>query len=179
MNFRSATDEEFYLTEILRDDKDAYLKHMLNREISDNTFNIPFPYLEDDAVTWLKMKEQETTRNARPVTFAIREKSGFLIGSVGFDGMVVGQDESAELGYWLAKPYWGQGIMTSAVQKVCELGFRELGLRFISAHVFVHNLGSQKVLKKAKFQKEAYLEQQFLKNGEKIDALRYGLFRKL
>lgn len=178
MNFHIRIDEEFYLTQISLDDKDAYLKHLKDREISDNTFNIPYPYRDEDAVTWLKMKEQETEMNGRPVTFAIRDQSGLLLGSVGFDGMTIGQDENAELGYWLAKPYWGRGIMTAAVIRVCDIGFKELGLKYIKAHVFVPNLGSQKVLKKAKFQKEAYLEKQFLKNGETIDALRYGLFRR-
>jgi ribosomal-protein-alanine N-acetyltransferase len=178
MNFRVPIDEQFYLTEILLRDKEAYLSLMAERDISDNTLNIPFPYREEDAITWLKLKEEETSLNGRPVTFAIRNDSDRLIGSVGFDGMTIGPDESAELGYWLGKPHWGRGIMTRAVVRVCEIGFQDLGLKSIKAHVFVTNLGSQKVLKKANFQKEAYLEKQFLKNGEHIDALRYGLFKK-
>lgn len=41
--------------------------------------------------------------------------------------------DTAELGYWLAEPYWGRGLMTEAVRAVTRYAFDELGLFRIEA----------------------------------------------
>ena len=58
-----------------------------------------------------------------------------------------GQDiyrQSAELGYWLGRPYWGRGIMTQAVSQICSLGFSQLPIRRIFAEPFARNLASRR-----------------------------------
>ncbi|EFJ08235.1 hypothetical protein SELMODRAFT_131939 [Selaginella moellendorffii] len=58
----------------------------------------------------------------------------------------------AELGYVLARRYWGRGIMTAAVTAAVEQGFRELqSIARIEAIVFRENAASQRVLIKAGF----------------------------
>jgi RimJ/RimL family protein N-acetyltransferase len=37
-----------------------------------------------------------------------------LISGLGFDALTIGKSHRAEIGYWLAKPYWGRGIMTAS-----------------------------------------------------------------
>ena len=54
----------------------------------------------------------------------------------------------AELGYLLARPYWGQGLMTEAVQLTVAHGFMALGLTQIFAWVDAENRQSQRVLEK-------------------------------
>ena len=50
---------------------------------------------------------EATAKHGHPVHFAIRGDDDQLIGGCGFDGLTYGH--RAEVGYWLAKPYWGQG----------------------------------------------------------------------
>jgi len=54
----------------------------------------------------------------------------------------------AEIGYVLAKAYWGKGIMTEAASKVLEYGFNEMGLERIEARCLVENIGSERVMQK-------------------------------
>lgn len=163
-----------HLTEILRSDAKSFIEHMKCRQIYQNTINIPFPYLASDADWWVDQKEAELLRTSRPVVYAIRNPNHQLIGVCGFDGMIPYEDFRAELGYWLAEDYWGKGLMTEVVKELCTIGFSELGLSKITAHVFAHNLGSQRVLEKCSFQKEGYLRSHFKKDGKLIDGLCFG-----
>ena len=91
-----------------------------------------------------------------------------------------GQDvyrESAELGYWLGRPYWGKGIMTEAVGRICALGFARLPIRRIFAEPFARNLGSRRVLEKNGFQLEGIMRQGAVKQGEGLDYCMYALLR--
>jgi ribosomal-protein-alanine N-acetyltransferase len=54
----------------------------------------------------------------------------------------------AEIGYVLAKPYWGQGYATEAASVVLRFGFVQLGLRLIEAHAFSENVASLRVMAK-------------------------------
>ena len=78
----------------------------------------------------------------------VQGEKGELIGGCGFDGLRIGKTHGAEIAYWLAKPYWGRGIMTAAVRRVCEHGVAEFGLVKIIAHVFDFNIASARVLEK-------------------------------
>lgn len=167
----------YSLTEFLPRDWEAYVEHMRCKTISDNTLGIPYPYAKEDAEWWIHEKIKETSLNKKPVTFAIRDPKGKLLGSAGLDGMVVGEDFRAELGYWLSDKYWGQGIMTNAVTVLCSYAFDELYLEKITASVFATNLGSKKVLEKSGFKQEGLLRKHVKKNGQLIDSYIYASFK--
>ncbi|MCI0642764.1 MAG: GNAT family N-acetyltransferase [Gemmataceae bacterium] len=127
---------------------------------------------------WLTLVAQITTQQGQPVQFAIRYMDDNLIGGCGFDGFQVGKSHRAGIGYWLAKPFWGRGIMTAVVQRVCQHAFDEFGgLVKITAHVFSHNPASARVLEKCGFVQEGLLRKHFLKNGTLIDAKLFALLR--
>lgn len=56
-------------------------------------------------------------------TFAIREKEGKIIGAIGIHDR---GDDKAELGYWIALPYWNKGFATEAAKAVLNFGIKEL-----------------------------------------------------
>jgi RimJ/RimL family protein N-acetyltransferase len=101
-----------------------------------------------------------------------------MIGAVGADNLEPGIDYKAEIGYWLAKPYWGRGIMTDAVGAFIEYAFDEFQLEKLVAHVFDLNTGSTGVLEKNGFQLEGRLRKHYLKNGGMVDARVYGLLKE-
>ncbi|MDR0868028.1 MAG: GNAT family N-acetyltransferase [Planctomycetota bacterium] len=57
-----------------------------------------------------------------------------------------------ELGYWIAKPYWGRGLMPEAVREVLRHGFADLGLDAIWCGYYAGNEQSRRVQEKCGFQ---------------------------
>jgi RimJ/RimL family protein N-acetyltransferase len=169
--------DQVHLSEFQASDKDALVSHLNDRDIYDRTLRIPFPYTDADADEWLALVAKITQQQGRQVHFAIRSADDSLIGGCGFDGFQVGKSHRAEVGYWLARPFWGRGIMTVVVQRVCQHAFEELGLAKITAHVFSHNPASARVLEKCGFQQEGFLRKHFLKDGRFIDARLFGLLK--
>lgn len=162
--------EKIHLAEFAPSDEAACLEHLQEKEIYDRTLRIPFPYTAEDFRAWLQIVEQTTAEQGRAVHWAIRDESGSLIGGCGFDNLQIGKSHRAELGYWLAKPYWGRGIMTAVVRRLCDLAIAEFGVTKITAHVFADNPASAKVLQKCGFQKEGYLRKHYVKDGQYLDA---------
>ncbi|MBP5272123.1 MAG: GNAT family N-acetyltransferase [Clostridia bacterium] len=92
-----------------------------------------------------------------PETYAIVFKeTGTVIGSIGLmqgkqSHLELSEDE-AELGFWVAVPYWGQGIMTEAATELIRHGFEDLGLSRIYCGYFEGNERSAAVQRKLGFQ---------------------------
>ncbi|WP_095011482.1 GNAT family N-acetyltransferase [Tsuneonella mangrovi] len=60
------------------------------------------------------------------------------------------RDGETELGYWLARPWWGRGLATEAARAVCDIASAIGHKRLIASH-FVDNPASGRVLRKAGF----------------------------
>jgi RimJ/RimL family protein N-acetyltransferase len=169
--------EQIHLSEFQPSDQVACVEHLREKEIYDRTLRIPYPYTEADFQEWLKIVEKTTQEQGRSVHWAIRQEDGLLVGGCGFDGVQVGKSHRAEIGYWLAKPFWGRGIMTAVVRRLCEFAIAEFGLVRITAQVFAHNPASARVLEKAGFQEEGYLRKHHLKDGHYFDARLFALVK--
>jgi RimJ/RimL family protein N-acetyltransferase len=172
-----AVNEHIHLTEVRPSDKAACVEHLNEKDIYDRTLRIPFPYTLAHAEQYLAVVEKNTRQNGQPANWAIRNEPGHLIGSIGFEGLAIGKSHKAEIGYWLAKPYWGRGIMTAVVHRACEFAFQQWGLARITAHVFALNAASARVLEKCGFVQEGYLRKHHQKDGQLLDARLYGLVR--
>ena len=169
--------DQVHLSEFRASDKDALIAHLDDRDIYDRTLRIPFPYTDAAANEWLALVAKITQQQGRAVHWAIRNADDALIGGCGFDGFQVGKSHRGEVGYWLARPFWGRGIMTVVVQRVCQHAFEEFGLSKITAHVFSHNPASARVLEKCGFQEEGFLRKHFLKDCQFLDARLFGLLK--
>jgi [ribosomal protein S5]-alanine N-acetyltransferase len=76
-----------------------------------------------------------------------------LIGTCGFCRWDK-QHHHAEVGYDLCPDYWGQGLMTEAIQALIRFDSEEMDLNRIEATAHTENERSQRVLLKLGFQKE-------------------------
>ncbi|HEX4142935.1 MAG TPA: GNAT family N-acetyltransferase [Pirellulales bacterium] len=161
------------LTDFRSSDKVALVEHLSDWEVYRRTLRIPRPYTDDDADRWLASLE----RSAHNVNWAVRDRSDYLIGGVGLEGDSATRSHRAEIGYWLARSHWGQGIMTAVVGAVCRHALDSLGLAKITAHVLPANEASTRVLLKNGFAQEGYFRRHFLKDGELIDTRAFGLLR--
>lgn len=57
-------------------------------------------------------------------------------------------DEHADIGYYLFKPYWGQGLATEAAKAALAFVFERLGAPRVDTHCDVRNAASAGVLEK-------------------------------
>lgn len=134
----------------------------------------PSPYMLKDAEEYVafSVNADETAGFQRVI-----EVNGEAAGNISIS---CGQDvyrKSAELGYWLAEPFWGNGIMPEAIRQVCEEAFRRYDIVRIYAEPFAWNSGSRRALEKAGFALEAVLKNSVYKNGNIGDSCIYSKFK--
>ena len=68
----------------------------------------------------------------------------------------------AEIGFDLARGYWGKGIMQEALMPVIEFGFKQMRLEKIEATVVQENVRTIRLLRKLNFESETDLRNQFI-----------------
>lgn len=82
----------------------------------------------------------------------VLKESGEPIGCMGYyacgeSNIPIGEND-AELGYWIAKPYWNQGLCTEALQAMIDWCFNEKGFQTLWSDFFVDNPASGRVMEK-------------------------------
>ena len=85
----------------------------------------------------------------------VLKETGEPIGCVGYlpagaSNLKIAPDEG-EVGYWIAKPYWNQGICTEALQLVIDHCFQEKGFKMLWGTFFTSNPASGRVMEKCGF----------------------------
>ena len=92
---------------------------------------------------------------SKPETYAVCLKDGKPIGSVGLhlNGStdMTNRDDECELGYWIGKPFWGQGLIPEASRELLRYAFEELGMRAVWCGYYDGNEKSRKVQAKLGF----------------------------
>ena len=121
-------------------DIDAFMALAGDLEVARMTCDIPHPLEHRAALRWLEPAAGETR-------YAI-VAGGRVIGGAGY---FVRDSGVGELGFWLGRPWWGQGIATAAARDVVAMGFERDRLPAFSASHFVDNPASGRVLAKLGF----------------------------
>jgi len=143
------------------------------QEVAATTLRIPHPYSIADGEKFIHAVQSVEGTDA---AFAVVLREGLsLVGGVGLHLQL--EHGRAELGYWIAVPYWGQGFATEAALAVARYGFEELGLHRIYASHFAGNIASGSVLKKIGMKYEGRQRGPILKWGQYLDLELYGLLR--
>lgn len=107
----------------------------------------------------------------------LRNSQGYLIGSVGVDDFKIGETHRAEIGYWLAKAYRGQGVITDALSCFIQYAFNELELIRLTAHTLDFNTASARILEKNRFKLEGCLRQHTKTRNGVFDTFAWGLLK--
>ena len=102
---------------------------------------------------------------------------GVIIGGCAFHE-VSAMHARGEIGYALARKYWGQGLMTEAVRAMLDYGFNTLQLNRIEARCDVENAGSWRVMEKVGMKFEGVLRQNIMLHGRARDARMYAILRE-
>ena len=114
--------------------------------------------------------------------WAIRDRTGAITGtSRTAVGMISARPSSqagrGDVGYWLGKPYWGQGLMREALTAVFDLCFGEFDQVKVEAEIFTTNARSKRLVESLGMRLEGTIRSSHHKRGEWVDAHIYGLLR--
>jgi len=151
-------------------DADSLLRHANNRNIWLNLRDaFPHPYTKHDARAYIRSVRDRTPET----TFAIAVADE-AVGSIGFVLRSDVERVSAEIGYWLAEPFWGRGIATEALMALTRHAIATHALTRIYALPFAWNLASCRVLEKAGYILEARLRRSAIKDGQITDQMQYA-----
>ena len=104
----------------------------------------------EEARAWLRRLIRSQEENNFTRWAMVEKETGKLIGSCGF-GYLYGGPE-IELGYILARAYWGRGLATEAARACLRYGFEKLHLQKIVSTTDPEHTASQRVLEKIGFQ---------------------------
>ncbi len=152
----------------------ALVKYADNRNIWINLRDrFPNPYREEDAKVWL----EGATGPQSKLAYAIASDEE-AIGGIGLELQQDVHRRSAEIGYWLGEPFWGQGIATKALRALTEYAFANLDLIRLYGSVFEWNPASVRVLEKAGYTYEGRRRKAVTKDGKTIDELMYAIVRE-
>ncbi len=102
---------------------------------------------------------------------------GEPVGGIGINPLEDVYRGTAEIGYWLAEPFWGKGIVTDAVRALVPVIFDQPGIIRIQAGVFSNNPASMRVLEKCGFVREAVHRNAVTKQGIVMDEVMFVRFR--
>ncbi len=131
------------------------------------------PNTESETRDFLERVVRDATLPAREsYVLAVVFSEHGLIGTCFLDRR---REREFELGYYLRRDHWNQGIATEAVEAVVPFAFRELGAHRIFARVDPENLASARVLERVGFRLEDHFRSDRLIKGEWRDSLVYVL----
>lgn len=163
---------DFVLRKWTLEDAPAMQRYADNPRIPLNLRDgFPSPYTLEDAYSFLKgiLDKDEQTQCLRAIVV-----DGEVVGSIGVFLLSNVYRKTAEIGYWLGEPFWGKGIMSAAVQQMCEYAFANYDLVRIEADIFEGNHGSCRVVEKAGFVLEGIKRKCIYKNGQIRNSCMYA-----
>lgn len=146
-----------------------------NKKVQDNLRDgLPYPYTEKDGLDFINAMLSADPNDTFAFAVTVDDKA---IGSIGVFRQGNIHRLTAELGYYIAQEYWGNGIMTEAVRQICEYVFKNSDIIRIYAEPFAYNEASCRVLEKAGFQFEGVLRSNAIKNNKVLDMKMYSLIK--
>ena len=128
------------------EDAPALFRAIADERIGRNLATAPWPYRLSDAEAFL-MRDRPAD-NAACLIFLRGEGALCLVGGIGFART---PEHDIEFGYWIARPYWGQGIATEAGAALLAYARDSLRLPRLVAGHFTDNPASGRVLRKLGF----------------------------
>ena len=157
------------------EDADDLAAILNDREILDNLQDgLPFPYTRKDAEAFITSLLGADPGSA--YAFAVTAE-GRAVGSISAVRRENIHFRTAELGFYIARPFWGRGLASDAASQLCAHIFQRTDILRIFAECFAENAASCRVLEKAGFQPEGVLRSSAVKLGRVRDTKLYARVR--
>ena len=127
------------------EDAPALAAAIADEKIVRNLATAPWPFGLRDAEAFLAQPRDPVLPSL--LIFERTSDAPQLVGACGLGRRPSG---AVELGYWVAKPFWGRGFATEACSALVDIA-RTLGLQQIDGSHFIDNPASGRVLEKLGF----------------------------
>ena len=128
------------------EDAPALFQAICDERVVRNLAQAPWPYTFAHAETFLA--RERDPRDMSLLIFLRTTGEPRLVGGIGVHRLESGEDE---LGYWIARPFWGRGIATEAGRAVIANARDTLRIKRLVAGHFLDNPASGRVLAKLGF----------------------------
>lgn len=139
-------------------------------------------------LTWTPHVNVGVTRQLLAIREEGSKRPNYYHWAITMDGAIIGDielgmigwSETGNLGYCLAKKFWGKGIMTEALREVVRFAFEEVGLQRIEGMHAKCNYGSSRVMEKCGLLYEGTRRKGFRlpSTGEWVDIVVRGILRE-
>lgn len=140
-------------------DLDSLVRYANNEKIAKNLTNrFPHPYTNEDGKNFIEMASRH-----QPVQIFAIEINGEAAGGIGVHPQTDIHEKNMELGYWLAEPYWGNGIIPKAIIQMVDYAFQNFDIVRVFAKPFGTNLASKRVLEKPDLSLKPRLKKVYIK----------------
>ncbi len=154
------------------EDIDQILKYAADPEWS-RYLPVPVPYTRTDAEKFVASQLLLEWEKNPSWALALQGES---IGGINI--RLFPEHALAEVGYSIARPHWGKGLASEALQTILDLAFRnDERLNRVRAMADARNIGSIKVMEKCGMSREGVLRQNQQMRGELFDEAWYGILR--
>jgi len=153
-----------------------HIQHLAGHvEVARGTLTMPHPYEDGMAEAYIEGASNDFGKDGAYSFGVILKETGTLIGNIGIQ--CNNTHKTADMGYWIGKPYWGNGYMSEAAHAVLRFGFETLRLNKIHAIHFTDNPASGRVMQKVGMTYEGTRRQHYWRWGEFKDVALYGILR--
>jgi len=137
-------------------DISRFLPLLADFDVAKNLARVPHPYTEDDGCAFIVQAARGWSAGEDLAFAILRKTPSAYIGACGVHPPArpkplrrgEGPARGWEFGYWLGKPYWGQGYATEAAGRLVEFAFDELKAEQLRAGWYYDNPASGRVLEK-------------------------------
>lgn len=168
------TTGNYFLKEIEESDIHNIHKGLSDPDIT-KYYDVHFSTIEDTKIQmeWYRNLQEEGTGQWWGI---YNKESQDFCGAGGFNSLEK-KHKKAEIGLWLLKEYWGQGILKEVMPKLFEMGFSQLDLNRIEGYVVSENVKCKRALEKVNFTYEGTMRECEIKNGVKISVDIYSILK--
>lgn len=123
---------------------------------------------------------REQTFEPYGLHWVVRDRTGDITGTAGTPLGAAGTRPRhfrgrADVGYWLGRAYWGQGVMTEALTGLLDYGFSVLDYAKMEAEVFAGNERGRRLVEAVGMRHEGTIRQAKHKRGRWVDVALYGI----
>ena len=131
------------------DDAEALFKYASDPEVGPRAGWPPHQSVEES------LKIIQTVFGTETMWAVEWKETSEAIGCVGYlpasaSNLVI-PDDQCEVGYWIARPYWGKGICTEAMRMIVDYCFHEKSFTILWGDYFLDNPASGRVMEKCGF----------------------------
>lgn len=153
----------------------SFLQVLASDPAVQDTTRLPSPYPPNGAFDWISYI---LPRHASGMEYAFTIFAGSdIVGVTGFTDVDT-EKSIAEFGYWIGRPFWGNGYATAAGSLALEFLFENTEIQKVVAPVLERNNASRRVLEKLGFEETSVKRTISEEHGEDDPAMEYSKTRQ-